>query len=139
MKKFLFLSLAMIMAILSLGLTACGDDKDEPESTNADLVGTWKMTGTEGGYSYTSLIQFTKDGKFNNVEIYTEDGETEVEVVKGTYTVNGDVITITENYDGEVDTYSVRFQIKGKQLIVSEAGYSVTYTQAKNSEIEKYL
>ena len=139
MKKFLFLSMAMIMAILSLGLTACGDDKDEPEGTNADLVGTWKMTGTEGGYSYTSYVQFTKDGKFNNVEIYTEDGETEVEVVKGTYTVNGDVITITENYDGEVDTYSVRFQIKGKQLIVSEAGYSVTYTQAKNSEIEKYL
>ena len=140
MKKFLFLSMAMIMAILSLGLTACGDDnKDEPKDTKGDLVGTWKMTGSEDGYSYTSLVQFTKDGKFYNVEVWTEHGETDVDISRGTYTVKDDVITITENYDGEVDTYSVKYQIKGDQLIVTDDGYYMTYTKAKNSEIEKYL
>lgn len=142
MKKFLFLSMAMIMAILSLGLTACGDDdKDEPSGANADLVGTWKMTGSEDGFSYISLVQFTKDGKFYNVEVSEYNGEVETDISRGTYTVKGDVITITAKDDGydEVDTYSVKYQIKGKQLIVSEGGYSMTYSQAKNSEIEKYL
>ena len=140
MKKLLFLSMTMLMAILSLGLTSCGDDNDEP-TDKTDIVGTWKLSGKEDGFTYTSLIQFTKNGKFYNVEIAEEDGDMEVEVIRGIYSVSNGVITITEKDedDRNIETYSVKYQVKNKQLIISEGAYSITYNQAKDSEIEKYL
>ena len=40
MKKQLFLLAAMLLAVMSISLTACGDDNDEPGS-GGDIVGTW--------------------------------------------------------------------------------------------------
>ncbi len=139
MKKYYFLLVAMMMAIVSVGLTACGsDDDDEPQNTS--IVGTWKTSGTEDGVNYVSLIQFTKDGKFNGVQIWTENGENEIEVSKGTYTASNDVLMITEtDEDGEADPYIINYQLKGKQLILTFLYNSVTFTQTQDSEIEKYL
>ena len=43
MKKIYYLMLAMLMAMTTLGLTACGDDEEDgPNGGGGDIVGTWK-------------------------------------------------------------------------------------------------
>ena len=61
MKKFyLFLSV-MLLTLVSVGFTSCGDDNDEPKGS--DLVGTWQLKAIdEDGGSYENLVQFTKNG-----------------------------------------------------------------------------
>ena len=54
----------MLMALVSVGFAACGDDDDEPKS--ADIVGTWSLDTDILG-DYEVLFQFTKDGKFHEV------------------------------------------------------------------------
>ena len=59
----------MLLTMVSVGFVSCGDDKDEPKS--ADIVGTWQVKAiAEDGESVENLVQFTKDGKWNSVEIY---------------------------------------------------------------------
>ena len=138
MKKYYFLLVAIMMAMVSIGLTACGDDEDEPKFS--DIIGTWKMTGAQNGANYIILQQFTKDGKSYDVEILTMDGVTEVEVWRGTYSINQVVISIDERNDaGDNRAFNLKYQIKGKQLILSDAVKSYEFTQVSDSEIEKYL
>ena len=40
MKKQLFLLAAMLLVVISVSLTTCGDDNDEPSGD--DIVGTWE-------------------------------------------------------------------------------------------------
>ena len=41
MKKFYYFLSVMLLTLVSFGVTSCGDDKDEPKSS--DLVGTWQF------------------------------------------------------------------------------------------------
>ena len=74
-KKYYYLLLALMMAVMSVGLTACGDDNDEPEG--GDIVGTWLCdTNTKIIDSleefYTggeSLCQYKADGTYVAVDI----------------------------------------------------------------------
>ena len=156
----------MLMAIASVGLTACGDNKDEPRSIDYGIIGTWQMDTTIYYDSYLAFIQFTEDGNFNDAEIWTYPDSTTIDVYTGTYTLSRDVVKITEtdkyhyktsddisdiaNLDnarfdmisvttGEKETYSMNYLVQEKQLIVSVKEDSVTLTKANNSDIEKYL
>ena len=40
MKKHFYLFAAMLMTLMGLSLTACGDDNDEPNN-GGDIIGTW--------------------------------------------------------------------------------------------------
>ena len=71
MKKYYFLLMAMLMAVMTFGLTACGnEDNDEPDG--GDIVGTWSGKTSEEwldlfDFMYAGgeqLIQFKKDGTF---------------------------------------------------------------------------
>lgn len=156
MKRYYSLLLLIMMAVVTLGLTACGsDDNDEPEG--GDIVGTWSsdlskeiVEAMSDFYSSgEELIQYRSDGTFVSVfaytlkpewaELFDDDEDHVVEVERGKYTTNGNKITLVYS-DGkkEIDTFSV----KGNTLtMTTTAGIIITatFTRVSDSEIEKYL
>lgn len=140
MKKFYFFLSVMLLTLVSISFTSCGDDKDEPKSS--DLVGTWQLKAVdEDGAAIETLLQFTKDGKWNSVDIYTEDGEVEIEVDRGTYTVSGNKINVTYTDNGQSITETMTYEVKNDKLMLSYADIpvSITLVRVKDSVIEKYL
>ena len=139
MKKYYYLLMVMFLAVLSVGFASCGDDEDEPK--NSSIVGTWQIKAVDDFGTYESLIQFTKNGKWHSVDIYTENGETEVEVEHGTYSISGDKLYITYTDDGEDFTETVTYAVKGDKLTLTYMDYPVgiIYARVKDSVIEKYL
>ena len=140
MKKFyLFLSV-MMLTLVSVSFVSCGDDKDEPKSS--DLVGTWQIKEiAEDGESIENLVQFTKDGKWHSVDIYEGEVGVEVEVEHGTYTVSGNKMTVTYSDEGVTINEKFTFEVKGDKLILTsdEFPVAVTYVRVKDSVIEQYL
>ena len=158
MKKYYYLLVAMLMAVTTLGLTACGDDNDEPDS--GDIVGTWSCDLSREMIEamddiYTSgedLIQFRNDGTFVEVsvlyftnewaEMFSDDEDfqnPEVLIDRGTYTISGDQLTMFYG-DGEKEVCT--YKVKGKSLTVTST-YGIvigmTFTRVSDSRIEKYL
>ena len=110
MKKLYFFLSVMLLTLVSVGVTSCGDDKDEPKS--ADIVGTWQVQAVdEDGASYESL---TISG--NKVTVtYTEDGK-----------------SVSESF-----TYEVK---NNKLMITyQDFPVAVTFVRVKDSVIEQYL
>lgn len=133
MKKCYFLLMVMLMALISVGFAACGNDDDEPKSP--DIVGTWQIKDSDG----MTLLQFTKDGKFNEVDIVSEDGVPDLFMYHGTYTVSGDKLIVTYIYAYETETVECTYQVKGDRLtITTEEGNSI-FTRVNDSVIEPYL
>ena len=155
MKKYLSMMVAVMLAAMSLGLSACGDDKDEPKGTNAkDLIGTWEsdivrdgVDGMEFFYeSGESLIQFRNDGTMVSVNVlvlkdeYVFDGKKQdIEVEYGTWRVEGDKI-YREGEDGAEEVMT--FKVKGNDLTLTTTNgiiASLTFTKVPDSRINKYL
>ena len=140
MKKFyLFLSV-MLLTLVSVGFASCGDDNDEPKGS--DLVGTWQLKAIdEDGGSYENLVQFTKNGQWNSVEIYNDNSEIDIDVERGTYTVSGNRINVNYTEDGHTLTESMTFEVKGDKLMLTydEFPVAVTFVRVKDSVIEEYL
>ena len=133
MKKYNYFLMVMLMALVSVGFAACGDDDDEPKVS--DIVGTWQMTDDEG----VTLLQFTKDGKFNEVDIVSEEGVADLYIYHGTYTLSGDKLTVTYVYDYESETVDCTYSVKGDKLSITDDGFTSTFTRVKDSVIEQYL
>lgn len=133
MKKFYYLLMVMLMGLVSVGFAACGNDDDEPKSP--DIVGTWQFKYSEG----MILLQFTKDGKFNEVDIVSEEGVADLFIYHGTYSVSGDKLTVTYIYQYESETNEYAYQVKGDRLTITTVEGSDTFTRVKDSVIEQYL
>ena len=150
MKKQLFLLAAMLLAVMSISLTACGDDNDEPGS-GGDIVGTWECDISrtlidEMSDMYKSgdqLIQFRSDGSMVTVSAYiltdawaqiTGDTE-EVEIEYDTWRISDDKI-ISGN--GE----TVKYKLKGNKLTLTPTSGVIipfTFTRVNDSHINKYV
>ena len=149
MKKNFYLFLAMLMAVMSLSLTACGDDNDEP--SGGDIVGTWECDISrtiidELSDMYKSgdeLIQFRSDGTMVTVRayVYTDawaqylDETEDVEIEYDTWRISGNKIV---SGDGE----TVKFELKGNKLTLTPTSgviIPLTFTRVSDSRIEKYL
>lgn len=139
MKKFFFFLSVMMLALVSVSVTSCGDDKDEPKSN--DLVGTWQFKAVTDDAAIENLVQFTKDGKWNSVEIVTDEVGVSVEVEKGTYTVSGNKINVTYTEDGHSVTESVTFEVKDNKLMLTyeDMPVAITFQRVKDSVIQPYL
>ena len=141
MKKFYYALMVMLMALVSVGFASCGDD-DEPKY-NSDIIGTWSLDS----YNLSDAamyFQFTKDGKFHEVYTSIANGETSLDdVFHGTYTVSGNVLTITYNYLYEDETVKCLYQVKGDKLTLTfeDDGEKVTatFTRVKDNIIDPYL
>lgn len=143
-----------VVAILSLTFVSCSSDDDEEQS----IVGTWKMDLSDfldlsdygfevKGYLY---YQFNNDGTFRTVDVtitkYSQEkkelgyeDETEVEVEKGRYTTNGNIITIKRD-DGT--TEEAEYKISGNKLTLSNTSglvFQVVFTRVSESEMNQYL
>ena len=130
----------MFLALVSVSVTSCGDDKDEP--VNSDIVGTWQVKGIdEDGEAYENLVQFTQNGKWHSVEIYYEFDETDVDVEHGTYSVSGNKVIVTYTDDGHSISQTFNYEVKGDKLMLSYLDYPVviTYIHVNDSVIERYL
>lgn len=132
MKKYYFLFTVMLMALVSVGLASCGDD-DEPKGS--DIVGTWQLKDADG----ETLLQFTKDGKFNEVDIVVEEGVADLYVEHGTYSLSGDKLTITYVYSFEIETVECRYSVNGDKLTITALYASGIFTRVDDSVIERYL
>ena len=124
----------MLMALVSIGFAACGDD-DEPK--NSDIVGTWALDDSGFGAGVT-LFHFTKDGKFSEVNKSMVLGD-EVLVYHGTYTVSGNQLSVTYIYQYETETIDCTYQVKGNKLTITNDGHTSTFIRVNDIAIEEYL
>ena len=138
MKQCYYLLMVMMMAVVSVGVTSCGDEDDPQDSS---IVGTWQLDvadnpGANGTYgTYNVLVQFTEDGKYHEAEIFS----TEFDVYHGTYSVSDDKLTVTYNYKFETETVELTYKVKGNKLTLITAYDTNTFTRVKDSAIEPYL
>ena len=108
-KTYRHLLMVILAAVMSLGLAACGDDKDtkdtEPDPpAEISVVGTWK--NTEPGWDGYQIMTLTVDGKYYFEEIDNEADDWEE---RGTYTVEDDVLTVklSRIYGGDTEVYAI--------------------------------
>lgn len=145
MKKYIYLLIFLMMAMVSVGFAACGDD-DEPKS--ADIVGTWQYNHTdddEWSDEWDIYYQFTKEGKFHIVEkshVEYYYGHPSVIVHHGTYTVSGKKLIITfdpdPKYNPNPEPSECEYSVQGDKLTFIGGEYP-TFTRVEDSVIEPYL
>ena len=156
MKKYLLLFGAIVLALMGITLTACGDDNDEPGG--GDIVGTWEadtpwLSSPGGLYEdfYESIKTYTKFNTNNTyvsvsdmiltdewVELTGEDKH-QIEIDRGTYTISGNNLT-TKSDDDETETsLSCTYSIKGNKMTVKALGMTFTFTRVSDSMINQYL
>ena len=143
MKKYIYSLMVMLLALLSVGFTACSDD-DEPKG--ADIVGTWQYDhpDDEDFVDYDIYYQFTKDGKFHYVwkshELYY--GRANFVVYHGTYTVSGKKLIVTMDPHSIFDLYDepsvCEYSVQGDRLKLL-GGDEPTFTRVDGSVIQPYL
>lgn len=161
MKKYYFLLVAMMMAVMSVSLTACGDDNDEPEG--GDIIGTWSCDTNKRIIDFLdefytggeSLCQFRADGTYVAVDIayyneewaeieasYNEDfTNPEIIIERGTYRLSGNTLHMTPNEGEYYETYW-NCKINGKKMTLTLTEgivMSFNFTKVSDSVINKYL
>jgi len=124
--KLLRITLALSVLIIT---GSCGDDDDA--SIDSEIVGTW--TFTNDSYSECtdsednieieqvcdadncSKIRFESDGTLSGIE--TIDGETETST--GTFSTNGDEVTLTVVIDNVTFSVVLTYSISGEVLLLN--------------------
>ena len=138
MKQYYYLLMVMLLALVTLGVTACGDEDDPQDSS---IVGTWQLNiadepGANGTYgTYCVLVQFTEDGEYFEAEIFS----TEYYVYHGRYSVSGDKLTLSYDSGYNTKTDEIIYKVKGNKLTLITTYDTSTFTRVKDSVIEPYL
>ena len=138
MRKFLFFALAQVAG--ALAFTSC----DNGNSVDSPLVGKWFTQPAEDLYD-----EITFDGKGNYVAVedyyfYDDAGKLiptphEHVVIKGSYTIDGDIATVhqtsqtismdggkAENIEWEPTDEQMKFKVEGKTLTLTR-NYGTDY------------
>lgn len=133
MKQYLIYFLAFISFF---AFTSCGDD--EPSSGNGDLIGTWQeddeFTNAFNNvfdYETNHFIQFKKDGTYIEIDVLDE-----VEVIRGTWTREGNTIYATNEHASSTTTI---VSITKNILVTTTFGIQQTFKRVSDSVIDKYL
>lgn len=134
MKKTLMSIAVIFCAAMAMTLTSCKKDAEDLiigdwELVNAEV--TSSVSGLTGEYAEynqdTSMVEapqagesqtmtFKKDGTVNVVSIYLDESENENE--NGTYSIDGDKITLT--FDNRPETFKLDIDKKTMSLSYSE-------------------
>ena len=142
MKKYIYSLMVMLLALLSVGFTACGND-DEPKG--ADIVGTWQHDHPTGNWDV--YYQFSKDGKFDYVwktNMATAQGLVPTVVVAyGTYTVSGKKLIVTLDSNPKTDLYlcpsECEYSVQGDKLKLLLGEDEHTFTRVNDNVVHPYL
>ena len=142
MKKCYYALMVMMLALVSVGFAACGDDDSDLEI--AFIVGTWQYDDPEMFDDAVLLFQFTKDRKFHQVAKYIgAGGMPELFAFHGTYTVKGYklIVTIdpTPSFNDKRETIEFYYSVEGDKLELLSNGETITLTRVNASAIEPYL
>ena len=135
MKKYYYVLVVMLMALVSVGFAGCGDD--EPEVS--DIVGTWQVDNLDHYADVVTLLQFTRDGIFNEVDKYIDNGDTKADVYHGKYTVSGNKLTVTYIFINESETVDYTYQVEGDKLTLRDGDFYSTLTRVADSVIKAFL
>lgn len=122
----LFLGLFTILSMTAVSLTSCSND-DDNEVGSSDLIGTWYMCEEDEWEKVETWVTFKNDGTFNVKETtYDKEEKTsETYSYKGTYKVDGNVLTISMG--GE--SASGKFSVKGDKLYMEVENDGETETE----------
>ncbi|MBR5118757.1 MAG: lipocalin family protein [Muribaculaceae bacterium] len=116
MKKILLL-MALILPFL---LTSCGDDKekDEPQTLEQQLIGDWKkVDGTNNENEAHYIFNSNHTGRYK----YLTNGTT-VRDYDYTWSLEGNLLTMTNNYNGNTSTQKCEITIENDILIMTTHG-----------------
>ena len=134
----------MLMALVSVGFTACGND-DEPKVADF-VVGTWQYYHPDDEtVDFDLFFQFTKDGKFHLVwnDHVTYYGRPNLYAFHGTYTVTGYKLIVTFDpsplLSDESETIEFDYSVEGDKLLLFTNSETLTLIRVNNSVIEPYL
>lgn len=142
MTKRLSILCMLLLALCSMVFVSCSDDDDDGESNSStSIVGTWVCVEKDGKYTHTSTATFNADKTFLATE--EDTGESATYKIKGTYSVNGDKLSVTvteivDPYEFEdeewhkvesSETDTTKFEIKGDKLYLTSEEGTVVYTR----------
>lgn len=139
MRKCYFALMVLLVALVSVGFAACGDD--EPKVADF-VVGTWQYDNHEMLNDNVLLFQFTRDGKFHLVSKYIGSA-TDYYAYHGTYTVKGYKLIVTFDpsplLSDESETIEFDYSVEGDKLLLFTNSETLTLIRVNNSVIEPYL
>ena len=124
MKKYLLL----FAIILPFVLTSCDDDKDEPKSLEQQLIGSWVQTQVDGPNTLTWHYIFNSDHNGKQQIILNGHISTEVNF---TWSLKGNILTVSFIQDGNTETVSVEISIDGDVLHIKQGDDTIDYHRAK--------
>ena len=104
MKKFLRLVSLILAAVMILSTAGCaliGCDEPAPDITLKQLEGTWTREVEKTKSSYTETYTFSKTMKYTKVN--------DVGPTDGTFTIEGNTITLNNAMSKDPTTHIVRF------------------------------
>ncbi|WP_269234650.1 lipocalin family protein [Flavobacterium flavigenum] len=139
MKKITILFLSVLT--LGLSVASCSSD-DDNDGASASVEGKWELSqegaivggkeilvDAENGSCGKDTYEFTNDGKVKETTYYSNDGKCEAETDNGTWTKNGNTLTVKFTGDTQGDSYEIEVssnKIKLKETY-TEGGQSYTY------------
>ena len=166
MKKIYYLMVAMLMAMTTLSLTACGDDEEDgPSGGGNDIVGTWKANlpsdllyevFDEEEIEYVDkaevLIQFKNNETYVTASVVTYNKvfaelmkdnpyftNPMVDIDRGTYRINGKKLITRSEYDEDGEEEVADFSISGKTMTFSYSDDGVKYSMKFSKVSDKEI
>ncbi|MEL1253354.1 lipocalin family protein [Flavobacterium sp. DGU38] len=132
----------LFLSVLTLGLSVSSCSNDDDNGGSASIEGKWELSeegaivggkevlvDAENGSCSNDTYEFTNDGKFKLTEYYSNDGKCEPEAYNGTWTKNGNTLTIKFTGETQGETYQTELsgnKIKLKETFTEE-GQTYTY------------
>lgn len=144
MKKYFYLFVVALFATMSLALTSCSDDDDEPnDPNNENIVGTWeRATNIDDDWWQKDYIQFKADGTSISITDVHFMGDSDVSVEYGKWTKKGNNLTVKADKlsdEGiDIDNGTIK-KLTKTELIINADGMDLSFVRVDDSVINKYL
>lgn len=120
-KIFLHLMAIMMVAMLSVGFTSCGNDEDETK-IDSPIVGTWKT----GVSSAQATIVFNANGTVILTSVMSGKQKTS----NGTFEVSDGTEGVVKIYWADSSTPEfLQFIIKGNKMTTTSSSGTLTWTK----------
>jgi uncharacterized protein (TIGR03066 family) len=116
--------------VVALTAGARAEKKEEKKDNAKLLLGTWEIEGAPDMVGASTVVEFGKEGKLK-VTFRRRGGD---EVREGTYTVDGDRLTVTARKDGdkEVKLLVTIKKISDTEMVTEdERGYTEEFKRKK--------
>lgn len=120
----------LLVATLSLSLTACGDDDEKETQTDFSVVGVWRLDFSVG----YQMLTLESNGNYSLVEIDYESGNWSE---TGTFFVKDNIMTRILS-DGDVEVYTILALAKNKMITRYEGSYLGQNDYYGDKDIEEW-